>query len=42
MEAAIKIIEDKIEYLSAYENITSFKVRIMILKDVLKELKSIK
>jgi hypothetical protein len=40
METAIKIVEDKIRYLSQYNSIESFKNRIMILNDVLKELKS--
>lgn len=42
MEAAIKIIEDKIKYLTVYEHIESFKVRILVLNDVLNELKSVK
>jgi hypothetical protein len=39
MEKAIKIIEDKILELEKYE-IDSFKIRILILKDVLRELKN--
>ncbi len=38
MDKAIKIIENKIIELEKYE-IESFKVRILILKDVLRELK---
>jgi hypothetical protein len=40
MEKAIEIIENKITYLLKYEGIETFKTRILILNDVLKELKS--
>lgn len=39
MEKAIEIVENKIEYLLKYEGIEAFKTRILILNDVLKELK---
>jgi len=39
MDNAISIIENKIVFLSQYKHIESFKIRIFILKDVLKELK---
>jgi hypothetical protein len=39
MDKAIKIIEDKIEELEKYKNISSFATRILILKDVLRDLK---
>lgn len=40
MEKAIKIVEDKIQSLEQYSHIDSFKYRILVLKDVLKELKN--
>jgi hypothetical protein len=39
MEKAIKIIEDKIIFLERYVFLDSFKMRILVLKDILRELK---
>ena len=39
MDKAILIIENKISFLSQYIHIESFKIRILILKDILKEMK---
>lgn len=36
MDIAIKIVEDKIQSLEQYSHIDSFKYRILVLKDVLK------
>lgn len=41
MEKAIKIIENRIIFLERYSFLDSFKTRILILKDILKELKGV-
>jgi hypothetical protein len=42
MDKAIEIIENKLKKVEKYLHIESFKSRQLILKDVLKELKSVK
>jgi hypothetical protein len=40
-EKVIKVIQDKITFLETYEDLESFKTRILILKDVLKEVEKL-
>jgi hypothetical protein len=41
MNEAIKIIKDKITFLEKYDTIEGFKIRILVLKDILKEIEKL-